>query len=113
VERRIIIVCSYCPPAGSNYTRSLITDQGSHHRSLSFYHFAPGAPLFYSAPLPDWKIFSPRATVAKARIGPAHAAAARRLAAVLGEETLAGAVATLSALSAALDEVQAGTGPSE
>jgi DNA-binding MarR family transcriptional regulator len=47
------------------------------------------------------------------RIGPAHAAAARRLAAVLGEETLAGAVATLSTLSAALDEVQAGTGPSE
>ena len=40
------------------------------------------------------------------RIGPAHAAAAARLAAVLGEEALAGAVATLRALSTALDEVQ-------
>jgi DNA-binding MarR family transcriptional regulator len=41
------------------------------------------------------------------RIGPAHAAAARRLAAVLGEEALAGAVATLRTLSAALDDVEA------
>ena len=40
------------------------------------------------------------------RIGPAHAAVAARLAAVLGEEALAGAVATLRALSTALDEVQ-------
>ena len=39
------------------------------------------------------------------RIGPGHAAAAGRLAAVLGEETLARAVATLHALSAALDEI--------
>ena len=43
------------------------------------------------------------------RIGPEHAAAARRLAAVLGEEALAGAVAALRALSAALDRA----GPSE
>ena len=43
------------------------------------------------------------------RIGPAHAAAARRLAEVLGEEALAGAVAGLRALSAALDRA----GPSE
>ena len=43
------------------------------------------------------------------RIGPAHAAAARRLAAVLGEEALAGAVAGLRGLSAALDRA----GPSE
>jgi DNA-binding MarR family transcriptional regulator len=42
------------------------------------------------------------------RIGPAHAAAASRLAAVLGEEALAGAVTTLRALSAALEVVQAG-----
>ena len=42
------------------------------------------------------------------RIGPAHAAAASRLAAVLGEEALAGAVATLRALSGALDEIQPG-----
>ena len=41
-----------------------------------------------------------------ARIGPAHAAAAGRLAAVLGEEALANAVAALRALSAALDETQ-------
>jgi DNA-binding MarR family transcriptional regulator len=47
------------------------------------------------------------------RIGPAHAAAARRLAGVLGEEALAGAVAALRALSAALDEIQAGTKRSE
>ena len=47
------------------------------------------------------------------RIGPGHAAAARRLTAVLGEETLADAVAALCALSKALDDVQAGTGPSE
>jgi DNA-binding MarR family transcriptional regulator len=47
------------------------------------------------------------------RIGPGHAAAARRLATVLGEEAMADAVATLRALSAALDQVQAGTGPSE
>jgi DNA-binding MarR family transcriptional regulator len=44
-----------------------------------------------------------RAAVGK--IGPGHAAAAGRLAAVVGEETLAGAVATLHALSAALDEI--------
>jgi len=31
----------------------------------------------------------------------------------MGEEVLADAVATLRALSAALDEVQVGTGPSE
>ncbi len=42
------------------------------------------------------------------RIGPAHAAAAARLAAALGEEELAGAVARLRALSAALDDVQHG-----
>jgi DNA-binding MarR family transcriptional regulator len=42
------------------------------------------------------------------RIGPAHAAAAGRLAAVLGEEALAGAVTTLRALSAALDKIQPG-----
>ena len=41
-----------------------------------------------------------------ARIGPAHAAAAGRLAAALGEETLASAVAALRALSAALDEIR-------
>ena len=41
-----------------------------------------------------------------ARIGPGHAAAAGRLAAALGEETLANAVAALRALSAALDEIQ-------
>jgi DNA-binding MarR family transcriptional regulator len=41
-----------------------------------------------------------------ARIGPAHAAAAGRLAAALGEETLADAVAVLRALSAALDEIE-------
>jgi len=46
---------------------------------------------------------------AVSRIGPAHAAAARRLAAVLGEEALADAVAALRALSAALDEVHAET----
>jgi DNA-binding MarR family transcriptional regulator len=39
------------------------------------------------------------------QIGPAHAAAARRLTEVLGEEALAGAVAGLRALSAALDRV--------
>jgi DNA-binding MarR family transcriptional regulator len=39
------------------------------------------------------------------QIDPAHAAVARRLTAVLGEETLAAAMATLRALSAALDEV--------
>jgi DNA-binding MarR family transcriptional regulator len=47
------------------------------------------------------------------RIGPGHAAAARTLAAVLGEEALAGAVATLRTLSAALDDIQAGPGASE
>ena len=41
-----------------------------------------------------------------ARIGPGHAAAAGRLAAALGEETLASAVAALRALSAALDEIR-------
>ena len=55
-------------------------------------------------------------------IGPGHAAAASRRAAVLGEEALADAAATLRALSAALaearagtvaEEVQAGTRPSE
>ena len=40
------------------------------------------------------------------RIGPGHAAASGRLAAVVGEETLAGAVATLQALSAALEEIR-------
>ncbi len=61
------------------------------------------------------KLFAPTSAgrAAISRIGPAHAAAARRLTAVLGEEALAGAIATLRALSAALDEVQAGTGPSE
>ena len=44
-----------------------------------------------------------RAAVGK--IGPGHAAAAGRLATVVGEETLAGAVATLHALSAALNEI--------
>jgi DNA-binding MarR family transcriptional regulator len=43
------------------------------------------------------------------RIGPAHAEAAAKLAAVLGEQALADAVATLRALSTALDEVQPGT----
>jgi DNA-binding MarR family transcriptional regulator len=43
------------------------------------------------------------------RIGLAHAAAARRLAAILGEEALTGAVAALRTLSAALDQA----GPSE
>jgi DNA-binding MarR family transcriptional regulator len=40
------------------------------------------------------------------RIGPAHAAAAARLAAAVGEEELADAVATLRVLSAALDETR-------
>jgi len=50
------------------------------------------------------KLLAPTAAgrAAIGRIGPAHAAAAGRLAAVLGEEALAGAVATLRALSAAL-----------
>jgi hypothetical protein len=39
------------------------------------------------------------------RIGPAHADAAGRLAAVLGEEALAEAVDTLHVLSAALDQL--------
>lgn len=39
-----------------------------------------------------------------ARIGPGHAAAAGRLAKALGEQPLAGAVAALRALSAALDD---------
>jgi DNA-binding MarR family transcriptional regulator len=39
-----------------------------------------------------------------ARIGPGHAAAAARLAKALGEQPLAGAVAALQALSAALDQ---------
>ncbi len=47
------------------------------------------------------------------RIGLGHMAAARRLTAVLGAKTLADAVATLCALSEALDKVQAGTGVSE
>ncbi len=47
------------------------------------------------------------------RIGPAHATAARQLAAVLGEETLADAVAALRAMSGALAEVQTWTEPSE
>ncbi len=42
------------------------------------------------------------------RIGPAHAEAAARLAAVLGEDALADAVATLRALSTALGKVQPG-----
>jgi DNA-binding MarR family transcriptional regulator len=50
---------------------------------------------------------TPAGRAAIARIGPGHAAAARRLTAVLGEEDLACAVATLRALSAALDEIQA------
>jgi DNA-binding MarR family transcriptional regulator len=56
------------------------------------------------------KLLAPTAAgrAAIGRIGPAHAAAAGRLAAVLGEEALAGAVATLHALSAALDEIQPG-----
>ena len=56
------------------------------------------------------KLLAPTASgrAAIGRIGPAHAAAARRLAAVLGEEALAGAVATLRALSAALEEIQPG-----
>jgi len=45
------------------------------------------------------------------RIGPGHAGAAGRLATVAGEETLAGAVATLHALSAALDQIEAAPGP--
>jgi DNA-binding MarR family transcriptional regulator len=55
------------------------------------------------------KLLTPTAAgrAAIARIGPAHAAAARRLAAVLGEEDLTRAVATLRALSAALDEMRA------
>jgi DNA-binding MarR family transcriptional regulator len=40
-----------------------------------------------------------------AHIDPAHAAAARQLAATFGEDALANAVATLRALSAALDEL--------
>ena len=54
------------------------------------------------------KLLAPTAAgrAAIGRIGPAHAAAAARLAAVLGEEALAGAVATLRVLSTALDKVQ-------
>jgi len=61
------------------------------------------------------KLLSPtsQGRAAISRIGPGHAAAARRLTAVLGGETLAGAVAALRALSKALDDVQAGTGPSD
>ncbi|MFY9926396.1 MAG: MarR family transcriptional regulator [Streptosporangiaceae bacterium] len=44
---------------------------------------------------------------AVARIGPAHAAAARRLAATFGAEALDRAVATLGALSAALEGLSA------
>jgi DNA-binding MarR family transcriptional regulator len=40
------------------------------------------------------------------RIGPAHAEAAARLAAALGEDALAAAVAALGAMSAALDKIQ-------
>ena len=56
------------------------------------------------------KLLAPTAAgrAAVGRIGPAHAAAAGRLAAVLGEEALAGAVATLRALSAALEVIQPG-----
>jgi DNA-binding MarR family transcriptional regulator len=43
------------------------------------------------------------------RIGPAHAAAAQHLAKVLGESTLADAVATIRVLSAALEESFPGT----
>ncbi len=50
---------------------------------------------------------------AVSRIGPAHAAAACQLAKVLGEETLADAVAALRAMSGALAEVQTWTEPSE
>jgi len=61
------------------------------------------------------KLLSPtsQGRAAISRIGPGHAAAARRLTAVLGGETLADAVAALRALSKALDDVQAGTGPSD
>jgi DNA-binding MarR family transcriptional regulator len=54
------------------------------------------------------KLLAPTAAgrAAIGQIGPAHAAAASRLAAVLGEEALAGAVAAVRALSAALDEFQ-------
>ena len=47
---------------------------------------------------------TPAGRVAISRIGPAHEAAAHRLAATLGEEALADAVAALRALSAALDQ---------
>ena len=55
------------------------------------------------------KLLAPTAEgrAAVGRIGPAHAATARRLAAVAGEDALAEAVATLRALSAALDDMQA------
>jgi DNA-binding MarR family transcriptional regulator len=56
------------------------------------------------------KLLAPTAAgrAAIGRIGPAHAAAARLLAAVLGEEALADAVAALRTLSAALDDIRPG-----
>jgi DNA-binding MarR family transcriptional regulator len=56
------------------------------------------------------KLLTPTAAgrAAIGRIGPAHAAAAGRLAGVLGEEALAGAVAALRILSAALDDIRPG-----
>ncbi len=56
------------------------------------------------------KLLAPTAAgrAAIGRIGPAHAAAAGRLAGVLGEEALADAVAALRTLSAALDDIRPG-----
>ncbi len=56
------------------------------------------------------KLLAPTAAgrAAIGRIGPAHAAAAGRLAAVLGDEALADAVAALRTLSAALDDIRPG-----
>ena len=57
------------------------------------------------------KLLSPTANgrAAVAKIGPAHAEAARRLVAVLGEQTLAAAVEALRTLSAALEHTTAVT----
>jgi DNA-binding MarR family transcriptional regulator len=49
-------------------------------------------------------VLTPAGRAAIGRISPAHADAATRLAEVLGEQALAGTVAMLRALSAALDE---------
>jgi DNA-binding MarR family transcriptional regulator len=54
---------------------------------------------------------TPAGRAAIKRIGPAHAAAAGRLAEVMGEQALAGAVAALAALSAALAEHVTGLHP--